>query len=199
MSIPIALQGRMRALGIALGLFGLAAASPQAPTAQAAVLMSLDLPALVEQSDVVVIANAVKQSSRYVDKLIVTDVTLKVIAGLKGTAAPGELLTVTHLGGAVGDVGLRVPGAATFRLGQSAVVFLRRAPGGDLNVTGMSQGVMPISGQGTGQQVESSTHGAALMQRNANGQLVEKEKDAASSPRALSDLIAEIEQLVRTR
>jgi hypothetical protein len=164
--------------------------------AAASSLIALDLPGLVEQSDYIVVGNAQSQASRFVDGAIVTDVTLKVIASLKGPSHPGELLTVTHLGGAVGKVGLKVPGAASFKLGQGAVVFLRRA-GKDLNVTGMSQGVMSISGARGKEEAESSTAGATLMQRNAEGQLVPTEP--APQKRALSQLLAEIEQLVAGR
>jgi hypothetical protein len=187
---------RLRPAGIALGLCALSAAGGGAHEVQAAVLVALDLPALVEQSDLVVVASAQEQSSRYVDKLIVTDVTLKVISGLKGQVKPGDLVTVTHLGGAVGDIGLRVPGAASFSLGKSALVFLRRVPSGDLNVTGMSQGVMPIFAEGTQQRVQTGAAGAALMQRNASGELVETHSGPSS--RSLSELLAEIERLVKS-
>jgi hypothetical protein len=180
-----------------LPLFALAAPLTAAGTAAASSLIALDLPGLVEQSDYVVIGNAASQTSRYADGAIVTDVTLKVISSLKGNAKPGEKLVVTHLGGAVGQVGLRVPGAASFKLGQSAVVFLRRTgrAGDDLNVTGMSQGVMSISGSAGSEQVESGTAGATLMQRNAQDQLVPTEP--ASQKRPLATLLTEIDQLVK--
>jgi hypothetical protein len=196
MSSSHTLKNQLRAAGVAIGLCGIAASQIAIPDAQAAVLMALDLPALVQQSDLVLVGNARKQSSRYVDKLIVTDVTLEVVANLKGALKPGELVTVTHLGGAVGEIGLSVPGAASFKLGESAVVFLRRVPNGDWNVTGMSQGVMPISGKGAEQRVLMGGTDSALMQRNAEGQLVEK---PAAAPRKMSDLLEEIERLVHSR
>lgn len=189
-------KSQLRAVSFAIGLCGVAASQIATRPAHAAVLMALDLPALVEQSDLVVVANAQKQSSRYVDKLIVTDVTLKVITKLKGVTKPGELVTVTHLGGAVGDIGLTVPGAASFKLGESAVVFLRRVPSGEWNVTGMSQGVLLISGQGAEQRVTPGGSDSALMQRDTEGHLVERK---AAAPRGLADLLAEIERLVRGR
>jgi hypothetical protein len=184
----------LRAASIALALCGVAVGPSAIPSAHAAVLMSLDLPQLVEQSDLVVVGSAQKQSSRYVDKLIVTDVSLKVVTSLKGSAKAGDVVTVTHLGGSVGEVGLQVPGAAAFKLGESAVVFLRRVPSGDLNVTGMSQGVMPIKGQGAEQQVMPGGSGAELMQRDDDGRLVEKPVQR-QQPRVLTDLVAEIQRL----
>lgn len=180
---------RMCVIGLGLGL-GLAAPAGLSAPAQAAVLIALDLPELVEQSDLIVVASAQKHSSRYVNKLIVTDVTLDVSRTLKGTSRPGEPVIVTHLGGAVGDVGLSVPGAAQFKLGERVLVFLRRAPSGDWNVTGMSQGVMKIDGQ----EVMPGGTGAELMERDQEGRLVELKPQR---PRPLPDLLSEIEQLVR--
>jgi hypothetical protein len=176
----------LRTIVVALVLLLTAAPS------QAAVLIALDLPELVEESDLIVVASATKQSSRYVNKLIVTDVSLAVSATLKGTTKPGEPVVVTHLGGAVGDVGLSVPGAASFKLGEKVVVFLRRVPSGEWNVTGMSQGIMKISGQ----EVMPSAAGAELMQRDQEGRLVELKKPTA--PRPLPDLLSEIERLVKS-
>jgi len=177
----------MRSIIFAVGLSLVAAST------QAAVLIAMDLPALVEQSDLIVVASAQKQSSRYVNKLIVTDVTLNVSSTLKGSTKPGEPVVVTHLGGAVGDVGLNVPGAASFRIGESAVVFLRRVPSGEWNVTGMSQGIMKI----TGQEVVPGGSGAELMERDQEGRLVDLKKPAA--PRVLPDLLSEIRRLVADR
>src|ERR1700742_2568523 len=103
---------RLQTLSLLLCLgFGLAIA-PSLPQARAATLIALDLPELVRTSDYVVVANALNESSRYSDKLIVTDVELRVITSMKGSAKPGETLVATHLGGAVDRVGLKVPGAA---------------------------------------------------------------------------------------
>jgi hypothetical protein len=159
--------------------------------AHASTLIALDLPTLVRDSDYVVVANAEHEASRYQDKLIVTDTTLRVITSLKGSAKPGSTLVATHLGGSIERVGLRVPGAARFELGASAIVFLRRS-GHDLNVTGMSQGVMPINGSGSSARVLPGGTGATLMQRGADGALTEK---AEAAPRAFADVIAEIERL----
>lgn len=185
----------LRVAGLSLGLgLGLGGAALLSAPAHAAVLIAMDLAALVEQSDLIVVASAQKQSSRYVNKLIVTDVTLEVSSTLKGTAKPGEPVIVTHLGGAVGDVGLTVPGAASFKPGERAVVFLRRVPSGQWNVTGMSQGIMKI----TGQEVQPGATGAELMERDQEGRLVELHKPPPA-PRALPDLLSEIQRLVRSR
>jgi hypothetical protein len=67
-----------------------------------------------------------------------------------------------------------------------------------LNVTGMSQGVMPIKGEGADQQVMPGGRGAELMQRGGDGRLVEKPAQA-QQPRGLSDMISEIQRLTGRR
>jgi hypothetical protein len=174
-------------------LVGLAAVGSM-PRAAAAVLIALDLPALVSQSDHIVVAHAETQTSRYAEGLILTDVRLRVISTLKGPAAVGSTLIATHLGGAVDRVGLRVPGAAQFSLGRSAIVFLRRAQGSDdLNVTGMSQGLLPILGTGSDAQVQLGGDQATLMQRDAQGALVPM--PSAARRQSLSSVLADIARL----
>jgi hypothetical protein len=165
------------------------------PRARAAVLIALTLSDLVGQSDHVVVAHPEAQSSRYADGLIVTDVSLRVVSTLKGPTAIGATLIATHLGGSVNQIGLRVPGAASFAPGRSAIVFLRRAPGSnELNVTGMSQGVLPIFGEAAAAQVQLGGDHATLMQRDANGAYVPA--PSATPRQALSAVVAEIERLV---
>jgi hypothetical protein len=166
--------------------------------AHAATLIALDLAALIKQSDHVVVAHAESETSRYVDGLIVSDVTLRVITSLKGSSQPGAALVATHIGGSVGQVELSVPGAAHFVIGQSAIVFLRRVPNShDLNITGMSQGVMSIVGAGSSAQVSAGGSGATLMQRDANGAFVPM-PDTAPQPQSLATVLADIQRLVAT-
>ena len=111
--------------------------------------------------------------------------------------ARSSIPAMTHASQTARPVGLSVPGAAHFKLGQSAIVFLRRAQGShELNVTGMSQGVMPISGTGDAAQIEPSPGGATLMQRDANGAFVEAPAKTQTTRPKLSATITEIERLV---
>jgi hypothetical protein len=177
-------------LAFALGL-ALAAAH-----AHAATVLALDLAGLVRASDYVVLAHATAERSRYRDDLIVTDVTLRVAQSLRGDIKAGGTLTATHLGGSVGDIGLSVPGEATFAIGQSAVVFLRRTPqSNDLSVVGMSQGVLPIVGDKGDERVLPSGHDAELVTRNADGKLVTTQ-GALQQARPLRELLAELTRLI---
>jgi hypothetical protein len=176
-----------------IGIWLLAAIAP----VRAAVLVALDLSQLVEQSDFVVVARPETQSSRFSKGLIVTDVTLRVSRVLKGTTLPGATLIVTHLGGSVGQLALDVPGAAHFAQEQSAIAFLRRTEGRpELQVVGMSQGVLPILGEGPNAQVAPGGAGAALMQPDKVTGALKEIVPSAPQSRTMNDVLGEIQLLV---
>jgi hypothetical protein len=186
-----------RKLGLGLGVL-LTAAWFSAP-AGAATLLALDLAQLVGMSEYVVLAKAQTREARETDSgMIVTDVQLQVVTALKGTIKPGQPLTATLAGGEIGDVALRVPGEAVIPENQSAIIFLRRNTRGELNVTGMSQGVLPISGAGKTAQVLPGGSGAALVQKGDDGKLRDA-PDALLQPRNLADVLAQIRQLAATK
>ena len=178
------------AAGFALALFG--------THAKAATVLALDFAGLVHASDYIVLANATAERSRYrdYDKLIVTDVTLRVARVLRGDVKAGAALTATHLGGSVGDVGLSVPGEASFTIGDSAIVFLRRGTqSDDLYVVGMSQGVLPVTGAVGSEQVLPAGHSAELVTRGDDGKLTSA-RGALTAPRTLRDVLAELTRLI---
>jgi hypothetical protein len=175
---------------IALSLLSLLAV----PAARAGTLIALQLSDLVAQSDLIVVARAQGESSRYERGLIVSDVSLRVVSSLKGASKPGTDLVVTHLGGSIGQVSLQVPGAAHFDLNQSALVFLRRDNQAELHVTGMSQGILPIDDSGAVAQVTMGGGDAALMQRDVNGAF--KPAPAAPIRRPLASVMSEVQQLL---
>lgn len=177
-------------VALALSAFGV-------PAARASVMLALDLAELVDLSDQIVVARAHGQQSRWHagGRLIVTDVRLVVETALKGPATPGQSLVATRLGGRLEKLALRVPGSASFVLGQRVLVFLYRVPSGDLRVVGMSQGVLAVELQ---QGVLSVLPGAAeqaLLGWQVDGSLAAA-PDAMLHPRPLVDVLAEIRRLV---
>lgn len=184
-----------RVVGLALLLM----AALVSATASAATLLAADLPQLVRMSDYVVLAKAESRRSRKQESsgLIVTDVRLRVQIGLKGATKPDEVLTATLLGGTIGDVGLRVPGEASIPDDRGAIVFLRRASNGELNVSGMSQGVLSIAGQGKSAMVMPAAPDATLVQPNDDGTL-QPAPEAVLTPQPLATLLAEIRRLAGT-
>ncbi len=167
--------------------------------AHAATLLALGLPELVGEADEIVVARAVAKSSRFrseKQRMIATDVELRVIDSLKGEARAGEALVATHLGGAVGKLGLRVPGEASFPDDRSVLVFLEKnAKLGELNVVGMSQGVFPIVGEGPSAEVLPAGGDAQLMRRDDAGRWREGQ-EVLTVPRTLRELVTEIRRLV---
>src|SRR5262245_8271060 len=84
--------------------------------ARATTLLPLDMKALVERADRVVLAKVESQVARWTaaHDAIYTEVTLKVVRAYKGALKPGETLVVRREGGSVDGIGMRVYGAATF-------------------------------------------------------------------------------------
>ena len=133
------MMGGLKRLGLLLGLT-LIFASPVAAT----LIVAMDMEALVDRSDVIVLAEVVSRESSWDEHgRIVTDVTLRVNEQLRGGVAAGGLLTIRCHGGAIGERGMHVAGEPTFSSRES-LVFAYHAASGRLRPTGMSQGVMPI-------------------------------------------------------
>jgi hypothetical protein len=104
--------------------------------------MTLD--ALVQSSAFVVYGRIVDSRPAWdaATRMIWTHTCIQVLEGLKGL--PGTTVTITEPGGIVSGMGQYYPGTPQFRVGQEAVVFIYRAPGNRLRVTGALQGVYGI-------------------------------------------------------
>jgi hypothetical protein len=168
-----------------------------APAANAAMGLALDLRQLVSKADYILVATVQRQTARW-NKYgrIVTDVALEVQESLKGEAAAGDELTVTALGGNIGDLVMHVEGSPRFISGASVVVFLRRAPSLDeLHVVGMSQGVLYLADGPYGQVILPGGQGQALVQSDPS---VEKtdEEEVLSEPILAFDLLSKIRRIV---
>jgi hypothetical protein len=133
-----------------------------ATAARASVVVPLALDELVDASEHVALVRVEYQAARWSTdhSVIYTDVTLRVLSPMKGGAAAGSLLTVRREGGVVGNIGLRVHGAAGFTEGEEAVVFLERR-GAALWTVGMAQGKMRVTTVGGARVATRSTPGLA--------------------------------------
>jgi hypothetical protein len=137
---------RRRVLAWLLGA-AIAAASGAAlpPRTHASVVEALDLDQLAVGAADVVVADVVDLHPRWDERRrIVTDVRLRVREAMKGGARPGAVLTLVRLGGAIGDLGMRVEGEASFSPGERALVFAVPAEAGRVRALGLAQGVMPV-------------------------------------------------------
>jgi hypothetical protein len=145
-----------------------------AGTAEATISEALSLQELVGQADHVVLATAVDEHARRDARgRIVTDFTVRVDEVVKGRSRAGATLVMTRLGGAIGDLGMRIEGEPSLAIGGRYVLFLRvMRDGRTLRPVGMSQGVMPIEEREGELTVLPGGGGLALMQRVQGGTLV---------------------------
>jgi hypothetical protein len=110
--------------------------------------VALSIGDMTDQADVIAIGNAVETRSMWVDRSLVTLVTVAVTESLKGT--PGDTLTVVVPGGVDTNrkvpVAMTYPGAPRLTPGESMFLFLNADTevGGGYNVTGFSQGKFSI-------------------------------------------------------
>ncbi len=156
----------------ATALFVVLLALLGAAPASATISEALSLDELVGRADHVVLATATDaRALRDSRDRIVTDYTLRVDEAMKGDAAIGSALILRSLGGAIGDLGMRIEGEPRLEVGRQYVVFMARTSSGSLRPVGMSQGVLPVrevAGQAT---VMPGGEGLSLVQRVRGGQL----------------------------
>jgi hypothetical protein len=165
------------------GLVALALAAPAAASS----MLAYDIPEMTTQADLVVRGTVGRAAGRWVGKRIVTEVTVRVDASLKGAAASEVTLYVP--GGIADGIGMAVSGAPTFAVGEEVVVFLRQKSGA-YDVIGLGQGKYSITKDAAGKKLATpEVKGLSLFRKTPAGGLV-----AATPPKAiaLSELEAEI-------
>lgn len=110
--------------------------------------LALSLEDMVNQSDVIAIGKALDTRSVWIDRSLVTFVTVAVDESLKGQ--PGETLTVVVPGGVDANrkipIAMTYPGAPKLTPGENVLLFLTSDSevGGGYNVTGFAQGKFSI-------------------------------------------------------
>jgi len=116
-------------------------------TAEASIVVAMDLPALVQQAEHIAVVDVVSTTADWDAKheRIFSTIDLKVVERWKGTApSTGEdRLRIVQPGGTVGDLTMTVTGLSTFTVGERALVFLR-GTANHARVLGMSQGKRPM-------------------------------------------------------
>lgn len=135
------LLGRCAGYAAALGLGLCLGLSP----ASATTLLALDLPTLSTGADRVLVGTVEKVDAHYLgdgQSYIVTDVTIRCERELLGVPA-GARFVVRHLGGSVGELGQRVHGEASYRVGEQVLLFASQR-GEAYYAMGMAQGAMHV-------------------------------------------------------
>lgn len=110
-----------------------------------AVLLRMDLPEMVEEAQVICLGRVAAIESEWDEHrgVIYSFATIKLQRIIKGDGT-GDTLVVRYLGGKVGDVGMSVPGAPSFRTDEDVLLFLTAEEDGSYSVMGMSQGKYEI-------------------------------------------------------
>lgn len=188
---------RARALAFAFASVAASLVLLLADGARATIVEALDLRELVRGADHVLVGTVTGTTVRY-DRLarIVTDATVRIDDSMHGSAPNGSTVIARSLGGAIGDVGLRVEGEPTWIAGERVVLFARADRGeGVLRAVGMSQGVLPIRTIDGVDRAMPGGSGLSLMQRGSDGRL-RPAPAALTGPAPLDDLCAQIRELV---
>ena len=163
--------------------------------AAATQVQHFDTRQLTSASSDVVIGKIEKVESRYnQDRTkIFTDVQVRVSRSLKGG---GGVVTLTQLGGTIGNLRYDVPGCPVFTSGEEAVFFVWRDPRGQAQLTGLGQGKFDIRRDATGR---------AFVQRSVSGLGVTDLRRLTLSPAgkavpsslSLDDLIQEVQSAIQ--
>jgi len=85
--------------------------------------------------------------------LIVTTTKFRVLESISGGLAAGQIFTVEHLGGTIGDISMMVPGMMVFRPGEEVVLFTKRGDGGLYHVLDLSMGKFEVGGSANGSRL----------------------------------------------
>jgi hypothetical protein len=150
-------------------LAALLSASP----ADGSVLQGLALEELAAEADRIVLGRVLfSESFLKRDGQIWTWHRIEVEREIRGSAPDEREVIVETMGGQLGEIGMRVEGEATFRLGERVVVFAHGGgPYAAFRTVGMGQGVMRVRRENGVDTVRQSREGLLLVRRDARGRL----------------------------
>lgn len=140
-----ALRLSRRAAVLLVGALLLAAPEGGTRAARASILVALDLPELVRQSQHIAVVEVTSVQSAWDERheRIFSTIELKVVeswkAGAPVSGMASDRLTIVQPGGTVGDINMKVTGLGSFAQGERTLVFLR-GPANRAQVVGMTQG-----------------------------------------------------------
>lgn len=161
---------RLRALPLVSALTLAFASTAAAPDAEAATVQKLDLPDLVAEADLVLVATVEATEAFRAGNRIMTRVTLRPGTVVKGEAADAVVVVVP--GGVLGGIGQSVPGSARFAAGEEVVTFLGAADGeGRRAVVGMAQGKLRVVPGLDGGRLVRDLDGLTLVTVGADGRI----------------------------
>lgn len=153
-------QGVLKALVVGACTFGVVAA-----TAGATTLQRLGLQGIVDNSDSIVVGEAISARTERTDNGVFTYTTFRVSDSIVGGSS--SEVTVTTLGGRFTSGKYQLSenwaGSPTFLAGKRMVLFLRDSAVGDMQIVGFNQGALPISETAQGETVRSPDGGVVSL------------------------------------
>ena len=124
--------------------------------ADTTVLVRKSVTQLSQEAELIVYARVVGQSAAWNDKrtLIWTHTDLQVVECWKGVVP--TKLSVMEPGGEVPPIGQRVPGMARYKVGELAVVFLKKDILGQWRTLGCAQGKLAVFNHAKGPRLKAT-------------------------------------------
>ena len=155
----------MRCLFV-LGAFGVLGVSPSGmpQTARASVLVKLSLSEMTARAEHVLVGRVEKVTSQFVtgqDGMIWTEVYIRCARSIRGVRE-GEVLKVRHLGGTVGELGQKVFGEASYRMGEEVLILAEEREGTYFSI-GMAQGKFHVDRSNGTPLVQVDLAGAEIL------------------------------------
>lgn len=175
-------------------LAGLIFASP----ADGSIVQGLELEELTAEADRIVLGRVLfSESFQRPDGQLGTWHRIAVESEIRGQAPDEHEVIVETLGGQVGDIGMRVEGEASFRVGERVLVFVRGGgPYTAFRPVGMGQGVMRVRKERGVDTVHQSREGLMLVRRDAQGRL-KKSLGALPEPERLDTLLTKLREIAK--
>jgi len=132
---------------------------------QAAIIPSLSLEELVDQSEIILHGRIGRAWSAWdaSHKYIWTHHQLTVIDSIRGAS---RSVVVSEPGGSLDGMNMAISGGLEYGAGEEVVVFLYRTPIGYMRATGYGQGKYTVTPQ---RRVHANLKGLELMERRAKG------------------------------
>jgi hypothetical protein len=162
-------------------------------SALATTMLALPTPRLFQRADLVVVVDVDRVAAVEAGSRVWTKVDAHVAQVFKG-ASVGQQIQILTPGGEAGKFGQFVEGSATFRPGETCVVFLSRLSNGAYEPVAMEQGKLTIEpATGRNGWVVRRTVSATIVERAPDGTRRPGQKPAETEP--MDDYFAQLRKL----
>ncbi len=116
---------------------------------------------LVAKADLIFTGKVLSHQSRWVNQDIVTDISFEVFEVHKGRAK--SPLTLRFMGGTVGDVTLEVIDMPQFKVGETAILFVRAQASASCPIVGIYHGKLSLQKDGASGPERLVRHNGSIL------------------------------------